>query len=44
MGSVVDIKATIDGHQREFSNVSAVATVSTSDSYIITESKEAMLQ
>lgn len=44
MGSVVDIKATIDGHQKEFTNVSAVNSVSTSDSFIITETKDAMIQ
>lgn len=44
MGSVVDIKATIDGHQKEFTNVTAASTVSTSDSFIITETKDAMIQ
>jgi len=44
MGSVVDIKASFDGHQKEFTNVTAVGTVSTSDSFIITENKDAMIQ
>lgn len=31
MGSVVDIAVTIDGKRKEFTNVSAIGNVSTSD-------------
>jgi len=44
MGSVVDIKTTIEGHPREFANVNAVGSVSTSDSFIITETKDGIIQ
>lgn len=42
-GAIVDIAVTIDGVRREFSGVQANSSVSTSNSYVITDSKEAMI-
>ena len=43
MGSVVDITVSINDKKKEFAGVSALSSVSTSDSYIITDNKEAMI-
>lgn len=42
-GAIVDIVVTIDGQRKEFSGIQANSNVSTSNSYIITDSKEAMI-
>lgn len=42
-GALVDIAVTIDGHRKEFSGIQANSSVSTSNNYIITDSKEAMV-
>lgn len=42
-GAIVDIAVTIDGQRREFSGIQANSNVSTSNNYIITDSKEAMI-
>ena len=41
--AIVDIAVTIDGVRKEFSGVQANSSVSTSNSYIITDSREAMV-
>ena len=42
-GAIVDIAVTIDGVRKEFSGVQANSSVSQSNSYIITDSREAMV-
>lgn len=42
-GAIVDIAVTIDGQRREFSGVQANSSVSTSNNYIITDSRDAMV-
>ena len=42
-GAIVDIAVTIDGQRREFSGIQANSSVSMSNNYIITDSKDAML-
>lgn len=42
-GAVVDIAVTIDGQRKEFAGIAANSSVSTSQDYIITDSKEAMI-
>lgn len=43
MGSVVDIVAIVDGKRKEFTNVPAMQGISTSENYIITDNREAMV-
>lgn len=42
-GAIVDIAVTIDGQRKEFSGIQANSSVSTSNNYIITDSREAMV-